>query len=164
MPGNSAEIGVAEGYFSADILSWEISFPRHYLVDRWKCVPGAKGDSGNPQVWHDKNFKAARERVAQYGDRAMFLRGDSADVSMCVPARSLALVYVDGDHTFEGVATDILIWTPKLVSGGVIAFHDYLAPQYGVKRAVDKFAYVNDLPLYLIPEDKPEDAGAWIRI
>jgi len=164
VPGNSAEIGVAEGFFSADILSWRINFPKHYMVDRWKCVPGVKGDSSNTQEWHDKNLSDARARVAHYGDRAVFLRGDSMDMSMQVPAKSLALVYVDGDHSFEGVAQDILLWVPKLVNGGIIAFHDYLAPQYGVNKAVAKFAYVNNLSINLLPENKPEDAGAYIVI
>jgi len=52
------------------------------------------------------------------------------------------LLFVDGDHTYEGVKADIAGWAPKIAPGGVIAFHDFnTAPAVarkhaGVKRAV----------------------------
>jgi len=158
--GNAAEIGVAEGYFSADILSWDVHFPKLYMVDRWRCVPTVKGDSSNPQGWHDKNLAEARARVSQFGDRAVFLQGDSTAMAKMVPNRSLALLYIDGDHSFEGVYSDLLDWVPKVRTGGIVALHDYEAPQYGVKEAVTRFCAVNQLQVHLLPEDKPEDAGA----
>jgi hypothetical protein len=57
---------------------------------------------------------------------------------------------------------DIANWFRKLKKGGIMAFHDYEAPQYGVKPAVKEFANRNDYLIHLIPEDKPEDAGAYI--
>lgn len=35
------------------------------------------------------------------------------------------LVYVDGDHSEEGVRGDIEAWLPHIKPGGYIAFHDY---------------------------------------
>jgi hypothetical protein len=34
-------------------------------------------------------------------------------------------VFVDGDHTYEGCAGDILGWLPRIHAGGYIAVHDY---------------------------------------
>jgi predicted O-methyltransferase YrrM len=34
------------------------------------------------------------------------------------------LIFVDGDHSFEGVAADIRAWYPTLKPGGVMCFHD----------------------------------------
>lgn len=161
--GDAVEIGVAEGYFSADILSWPINFPRVYMVDRWWSVPFQKGDASNPQTWHDRNLAAAKERVAKYGNRAVFLRGDSVEMADQVPAKSLALVYIDGDHSYEGCLRDIRAWAPKLAAGGIMAFHDYENPVYGVKRAVNQFADEQERTIHLLPEDKMEDAGAYIQ-
>ena len=33
-------------------------------------------------------------------------------------------IWVDGDHSYEGVKGDILVWSRHIVSGGVMAFHD----------------------------------------
>ena len=164
VPGDAAEIGVAEGLFGADILSWSLNFPRVYLVDRWCCVSSVKGDSSNSQSWHDKNFKEAVTRMEKFGNRAVFLRGNSDEMSKLVPDRSLAFLNIDGDHSYEGVTRDLAFWRPKMVAGGVIAFHDYEAPQYGVKPAVLEFAFTHGYRVHLLPEDKRDDAGAYIVV
>ena len=52
------------------------------------------------------------------------------------------MLFVDGDHSYEGVKADIEGWTPKIVSGGIVAFHDFTtAPAVarkhaGIRRAV----------------------------
>jgi predicted O-methyltransferase YrrM len=38
------------------------------------------------------------------------------------------LIFVDGDHSYEGVRRDILDYYPLLAPGGIIAFHDWLPP------------------------------------
>jgi len=51
------------------------------------------------------------------------------------------LLFIDGSHKLEDVAADIR-WTPKVVEGGVVAFHDYdfpPPPNSYVKQAVDEW-------------------------
>lgn len=36
------------------------------------------------------------------------------------------MVFVDGDHTYEGCKGDIEAWFPHLAPGGIMAVHDYL--------------------------------------
>lgn len=50
---------------------------------------------------------------------------------------SLDFVFLDADHTYEGVKADILAWLPKVKPGGMLAGDDY---NYfpGVKKAVDE--------------------------
>jgi len=43
-----AELGVAEGYFSADILRWA-NVKKLYCVDAWGKIEGQTGDGNNPQ-------------------------------------------------------------------------------------------------------------------
>lgn len=49
---------------------------------------------------------------------------------------SLDLVFVDGDHTYEGCLADIKAWLPKVRPGGAIAGHDLDWP--GVAKAVEE--------------------------
>jgi cephalosporin hydroxylase len=37
-------------------------------------------------------------------------------------------IFVDGDHSYEGVKQDIINYFPLLKSGGIMMFHDYLPP------------------------------------
>ncbi len=161
VPGGIAEIGVAEGNFSRDMLNWPIDFSTLYCVDRWTCVPGQRGDAAQPQAWHDRNYQLARQKTFSTKISVHFLQGDSVAMAMRVPAKSLRLVYIDADHSYDGVIRDIRAWYPKLVQGGVMAFHDYLNPRYGVHSAVNDFCREEYLTLNTLSEDKPEDAGAW---
>lgn len=161
-PGNAVEIGVAEGRYSDEILSWAI-FPCVYLVDRWLSVPTQSGDASAPQEWHDANLAIVMQRLTKYpADRWTILRGESTNMASHVPDSTLAFVYIDCDHSYDGVRRDIVAWYPKLASRGVIAFHDYAMPQYGTRQAVREFSRSANLRVYFIPENRAEDAGAYI--
>lgn len=163
LAGGVAEVGVAEGNFSRDILHWPVRVPKLYMVDRWRRDAHTKGDSSMPQEWHDRNYEVAMNQTAENLDRRVVLKGESIEMAKQVPDRSLALVYIDADHSFIGVTNDIHAWLPKLIDGGVMAFHDYENINYGVRRAVQLFAEAHGLEVHHIPEDKSEDAGAWFR-
>jgi predicted O-methyltransferase YrrM len=45
---------------------------------------------------------------------------------MCEPARLPEFIFVDGDHSYQGVRQDILDFFPLLAPGGLMVFHDYL--------------------------------------
>lgn len=36
----------------------------------------------------------------------------------------IAVLFIDGDHTYAGVKKDYDLWSPYVIEGGVIAFHD----------------------------------------
>jgi hypothetical protein len=56
---------------------------------------------------------------------------------------SIDLLFIDGDHTYEGCKADILTWAPRVVPGGDIIFHDSYEGSYGVQRAALEFAQAN---------------------
>lgn len=158
--GDTVEVGCAEGFFSADMLRWNLG--NHFMVDNWGTIEGSSGDGTNPQEWHDKNYTDAMNRVLpEFSSRVTVLRGLSGEMAKHVVDDSVALCYVDCLHTYEGVKADIEAWYPKVKPGGVMAFHDYENTSYGVKQAVNEFAAANGLEVHFIAEDKPEDAGAW---
>lgn len=71
-------------------------------------------------------------QFAQPGQRLHLLRADShapqtADqVRTLTGANPVDFLFIDGDHTYEGVKQDFLNYSPMLAEGGTIAFHDIL--------------------------------------
>lgn len=41
-------------------------------------------------------------------------------------SQPIRLLWIDGDHTFQGVTADFELFSPFLIPGGVIAFHDVM--------------------------------------
>lgn len=153
LPSIGVEIGVAEGFSSKDFL--ENGLEKLYSIDAWKTLEQA-GDGGFSQEWHDKNYRDAVARLAPFKERSIILRGLSSEMVDKVKDNSIGLLYLDGDHSYEGVMNDLKLWSPKVVRGGIIAGHDYLMTAYGVNRAVNEFAKSK---VHLISEHKNEDAG-----
>jgi hypothetical protein len=50
---------------------------------------------------------------------------------------SLDAVFIDGDHSYNAVKSDIIEWRKKVKSGGILAGDDYHS-YVGVKKAVDE--------------------------
>lgn len=48
------------------------------------------------------------------------------------------LIFIDGDHTYQGVKKDIEALRDAVVPGGYVCFHDYSASFPGVVKAVDE--------------------------
>lgn len=53
--------------------------------------------------------------------------------------KQLRFLFIDGIHEYDFVKADFLCWSPKVISGGIIAFHD--SDRYGVKRVLDECLY-----------------------
>lgn len=49
------------------------------------------------------------------------------------------VIFIDGDHSYEGCLEDLEKWWPKVKSGWILCGHDYCKNQFGVKKAVDEF-------------------------
>lgn len=55
----------------------------------------------------------------------------------------IAGLFVDGNHSYLNVKKDIELYTPRVVAGGLIAFHDYNVYQ-DVRKAVDELCDSKD--------------------
>lgn len=68
------------------------------------------------------------------------LRGDSHDaatrerVVTILAGRPLDLLFIDGDHTYEGVRQDFEIYAPLVRDGGLIVLHDIVPGAPGIGR------------------------------
>ncbi|MDX6396697.1 MAG: hypothetical protein QOJ43_105 [Gaiellaceae bacterium] len=82
-------------------------------------------------------------------DRVHLVVGDSRVVEP--PPRPPVLVFVDGDHTYEGARADYERWSSLVAPGGHLLFHD----------AVDTGGYGNHYPgiVRLVDEIERDDAS-----
>ena len=153
-----AEIGVASGLHSNDILmNWNIK--KLYLIDAWECMPNQLGDASSPQEWHDFNYKSTVIIMKNHGSKYKILRGLSTAMSKTIQDETLDFIYIDGDHSYEGVMKDLQAWCRKVKKNGLISGHDYKNVAYGVYEAVHDFCKDNNFTPVVIPEHKAEDAG-----
>ena len=155
----TVELGIAEGLFSRDILEkWKPS--KHYMVDLWKCQPTMPGDVASPQEWHSRNYKNVLSIINPF-PQAEIIRDFTVTAARRIEDLSCDIVYVDACHAYECVREDIKAWWPKVKVHGIMAFHDYNNPDYGVTQAVTEWANSQGLTVYEIPENGP-DASAYI--
>lgn len=90
-----------------------------------------RADMSGPQL--DAELRAALERYG-LAERVHLVVGDSRTVEP--PPRAPHLVFVDGDHTYEGARADYERWSELVAPGGHLLFHD----------AVDSGGYGNVYP------------------
>lgn len=59
------------------------------------------------------------------GERWFQIHNDSKDVGRSWARGPVDMVFIDGDHSYEGATGDINAWMPHIKPGGIIAVHDY---------------------------------------
>lgn len=158
LPMTAVEIGVAEGLFSRDLLTEGIELL--YSVDAWTTLD-QKGDGSQPEDWHNSNYENAVNLLKPFVGKSIILKGFSNEMAAEITNNSLGLVYIDCDHSYEGVKADIENYYPKLVSGGIMAFHDYLTYK-DVFLAVNQCAATyNNAIVNVLAENETKDVGAY---
>lgn len=68
-----------------------------------------------------------------------FIHGDSREMSRIWDMWKVSLLFIDGDHSYQGVKTDIESWYPHMKKNGVMFFHDCDESGPGVLQAVAEF-------------------------
>jgi predicted O-methyltransferase YrrM len=58
----------------------------------------------------------------------------SADAASDV-TEELDFIFIDGDHSYEGLKTDWELYSPKLKTGAIILLHDTTVPDFDPERA-----------------------------
>jgi predicted O-methyltransferase YrrM len=59
--------------------------------------------------------------------------------------RPIDLLFIDGDHTFDGAARDFALYSPLVRPGGLIAFHDIVEDSYS-RCGIRTESYVGEVP------------------
>jgi predicted O-methyltransferase YrrM len=88
-------------------------------------LPKGKFGGGYP-VWKSGLFKS----FARDDQAVCLIRADShkpetlLEVRKILDNRPVDFLFIDGDHTYEGVRKDFEMYSPLVRNGGIIAFHD----------------------------------------
>lgn len=137
--GIVAEVGVGDGTFSEVI--WKKCKPRKLvLVDAWTQY-GAQSEpmSAMSATDHLANYRQVLERFSQRRNVQIW-RMSSKEAAEVADTR-FDFVYIDADHRYEFVLSDLRQWSILLSPRGVIGGHDYAnhRPDMGVIAAVKDF-------------------------
>lgn len=149
-----AEIGVFSGDFSKVIKSI-VNPSKLYLVDLFNGMAssGDKNGENNKKISLDKSF-INLTRLYSNDESVSLFKGKSADFFKSIPDHSLDFVYIDGDHSYEGVVKDLSMARTKVKKDGIISGHDYCPRFPGVMKALDEFSNRFSLIPQFTAEDK----------
>jgi hypothetical protein len=101
-----------------------------YLLDNCECIEKYYAIDSNTALFYNNEVKK------KYEDKLIPMMGYSHDVSSKIPNDSVDLVFIDANHSYEYVKTDIVDYKPKFKTGGLLSGHDIDYP--GVNRAVNE--------------------------
>ena len=146
--GVGAEIGVKEGKFSKILLSgWHGC--KLYLIDPWED----QSESVYSENIHDhqSDYRNTIDNLKDFSGRYEIVKQYSDDAHSHFAKNSLDFIYIDGNHSYEAVKSDLELFYPKLKYGGIMMGDDYHANDiekvfgftFGVKKAVDDFCILN---------------------
>src|SRR3990167_4405696 len=72
----------------------------------------------------------------------IFFKGESVDIAHKFGSKipEISILFIDGDHSYEGCKRDINAWVPRVKEGGTVFFHDCDESSPGVMWAVAEAA------------------------
>ena len=121
------------------------------------CVDPYAPDRRNPRALEpDKysgRFRRAQEKLAGYN--VVWMRQMSMDAVREIDDESLDFVYIDGNHMFDYVMTDLIEWSKKVRLGGIVSGHDYYNFRNGgVVPAVDAYTKAHKIKEWFVLGEK----------
>jgi len=75
----------------------------------------------------------------------MVIIGDSKITHTLLPNEHFDMVFIDGDHSYDGCLADLINYWPKLRKGGIMVCHDF-NPQYHTGVCAATINFFNRLP------------------
>lgn len=148
-----AEVGVGTGRHAVQMLN-AVPNLHLYAIDPWEKYFRCS------QELCDKRYNATVNRLKD--KNATIIRKRSIDTYSDFEDGSLDFVYIDGDHRFDAVMMDIILWAPKVRKGGIVAGHDYYAfYQSGVVDAVRVYTWAHRITEWYITWEK-EATWLWV--
>lgn len=141
------EIGIFKGEF-LEFLVNKCNIGTIDGVDLFEGVTCSGDADGNNVVYYDVG-KSYLELTEKYKDRPhiRLFKSTSSAFLQSIPDETYDIIYIDGDHSYAGVKSDLHHAYAKIKNGGYIMGHDYemnMAKarnhyEFGVKRAVEEF-------------------------
>lgn len=122
------------------------------VVDTFAGEPGNEVHEAILKLHGGSVEKAFRANMAALGVHPQVVSMPSIAAASSFPERKLNAVFIDADHRYEAVRSDIKAWASKVERGGILAGHDIDEP--GVSQAVSE----------LLPHYKREGRCWYVRV
>ena len=136
-------MGRSAAYMAVEIKNSNKNI-KFYCVDTWK---GSVEHTNVLEVKNDVLYETFLQNIDSVKDIIEPIRMLSTEASQQFSNESLDFIFIDASHDYDNVKADIHAWYPKLKVGGVFGGHDYHRGWPGVRKAVDEFAKLNNLPI-----------------
>lgn len=122
------EVGVHIGHHLQNLVKADID--KAFGIDSWRST----GDLGQNDSDHSQDeldgFYYKVCKLFEGDQRVKIVREFSAEASKDFEDGFFDFIYLDADHTYDGIYTDLESWYPKLKIGGIISGHDYIDGDY----------------------------------
>lgn len=115
------EIGIYEGLSTAEIASVVSPDAEFYAVDPFFC--------GRLGICWAKWIAFIHLRRHGVHSKVRFVEELSFDAATSIPG-NFDFIFVDGDHSEEGIKKDYADWSNRLEPGGIFALHDTSVPKH----------------------------------
>ena len=121
-----AEIGVYDGSTTSDYIDLiKKNSGNLYVVDWFKGNINAGGTHDFDDGKHDYVLELFRNNISGYLDVVTILDGPSNEMISKLPDNSIDICFIDADHRYSSVYSDIKLMIPKMKKGGIMSGHDY---------------------------------------
>jgi hypothetical protein len=148
------EIGVFRGEFS-DVILEKLKPTELHLIDVFEGETCSGDKDGNNIIWTNLNYEYERLLEKYRENNSIKLhKGKSLDILSKFENDYFDLIYIDGDHSYDGVKGDLKTAFEKTKRGGYICGHDYTPSMFeGIVRAVNEFCIEKNIKIDFITED-----------
>ena len=146
-----AELGVFLGEYSEEIFS-RTNPKKMYLVDIFPeyMISGDKDGNNMKEVDLREVPNVLRSK---FPENVVIIKNTSDNFLNSLEHESLDIVYIDADHSYQGVKNDLALSYNKVKKGGLICGHDYSSRFEGVVRAVNEFCQEKNLKINFLSND-----------
>lgn len=148
------EIGVFKGEFSKFI--YESLEPKElHLIDIFEGKMCSGDKDGKNIVWVDlEDEYLILQKHFTENKNVIIHKGFSNQVLNNFEDNYFDVIYIDGDHTYDGVKSDLYLSFKKVKNGGLICGHDYTEKMFpGVVKAVNEFCSEVNLTINHLTDD-----------
>jgi len=94
-----------------------------------------------------KNIYLSLKKYFKNNKKIKIIKKSSLNASKLFKNESIDIIFIDADHSYEGVKKDISLWLPKVKVGGFLTGHDYGLGFYGVINAVNEKLGVDNISI-----------------
>ena len=149
-----AELGVFRGEFSEIILN-KLEPSELFLVDIFPPEMCSGDKDGNNIVYDNlEKYHEILTKKYKRSKKVKVIKSTTIAFLETIDDEYLDAVYIDADHSYDGVKNDLELSFKKVKTGGVIMGHDYTTSMFpGVVKAVDEFCVDNNLKINYLTGD-----------